>query len=233
MSTLIRNTTTLECGIDRRVGRAGHGEHGGWSLSQGTTIICSCGERLFGLADLKAAEIAEGLSTVVMGTNVLVGGYQADAGKLNVQVLVRNIALHKQVAIVYTTDKWFTCHNALGIYSTPFAPASTPHQPITELWNIGPVAVGATGQFAAYYTVDGATYWDNNFGLNYSFGPRHGVRAMSTLIRNTTTFECGIDRRVGRAGHGEHGGWSLSQGTTIICLCRERLFELADPTAAA
>jgi len=51
---------------------------------------------------------------------------------------------------------------------------------------------------------------------------------MSTLIRNTTTFECGIDRRVDRAGHGEHGGWSLSQGTAIICFCGERLFELAD-----
>jgi hypothetical protein len=54
MSILIRNTTTLECGIDRRVDRAGHGEHGGWSLSQGTAIICFCGERLFELADLKA-----------------------------------------------------------------------------------------------------------------------------------------------------------------------------------
>ena len=53
MSTLIRNTTTLECGIDRRVDRAGHGEHGGWSLSQGTTIICFCGEPLLELADLK------------------------------------------------------------------------------------------------------------------------------------------------------------------------------------
>ena len=55
MSTLIRNTTTLECGIDRCVDRAGHGEHGGWSLSQGTTIICLCGQWLFELADLKAA----------------------------------------------------------------------------------------------------------------------------------------------------------------------------------
>jgi len=233
MSILIRNTTTLECGIDRRVGRAGHGEHGGWSLSQGTTIICLCGERLFELADLKAAEVAEGVSTVVMGPNVLVGGYQADAGNLNVQVLVRNIALQKQVAIVYTTDNWFTCHNAFGIYSRPFAPASTPHQLNTELWNIGPVAAGTTGQFAAFYTVAGVTYWDNNFGLNYSFEPRKGVRAMSTLIRNTTTFECGIDRRVGRAGHGEHGGWSLSQGTTIICSCGAWLFELADLKAAA
>ena len=233
MSTLIRNTTTLECGIDRHVGRAGHGEHGGWSLSQGTTIICSCGERLFELADLKAAEAAEGVSTVAMAPNVLVGGYQADAGNLNVQVLVRNIAFQKQVAITYTTDNWFTCHIAFGVYSPPFAPASTPHQPNTELWNIGPVAVGTKGQFAAFYTVPGGTYWDNNSGLNYSFGPRNGVRAMSTLIRNTTTLECGIDRHVGRAGHGEHGGWSLSQGTTIICLCGERLFELADLKAAA
>ena len=233
MSTLIRNTTTFECDIDRRAGRAGHGEHGGWSLSRGTTIICLCGERLFELAGPEAAEVAEGVSTAVTGPHVLVGGYQADAGNLNVQVLVRNIAFQKQVAIVYTTNNWFTCHNAFGIYSRPFAPASTPHQLNTELWNIGPVVVGATGQFAAFYTVAGATYWDNNSGLNYSFGPRKGVRAMSTLIRNTTTFECDIDRRVGRAGHGEHGGWSLSQGTTIICLCGERLFELACPKAAA
>ena len=120
MSTLIRNTTTLKCGIDRRVGRAGHGEHGGWSLSQGTTIICLCGERLFKLAALKAAEAAEGVSTVVMSPNVLVGGYQAAAGNLNVQVLVRNIAFQKQVAIVHTTDNWFTCHNAFGIYSRIF-----------------------------------------------------------------------------------------------------------------
>ncbi len=233
MSTLIRNTTTLECGIDRRVGREGHDEHGGWSLSQGTTIICLCGERLFELADLKAVEAAVGVSTIVMGPNVHVGGYQVDAGNLNVQVLVRNIAFQKQVAIVYTTDNWFTCHSAFGIYSRPFASASTPHQLNTELWNIGPVAVGTTGQFAAFYAVAGATYWDNNSGLNYSFGPRRGVRMMSTLSRNTTTLECGIDRRVDRAGHGEHGGWSLSQGTTIICLCSERLFELADLKAAA
>ena len=232
MSTLIRNTTTLECGIDRHVGRAGHGEHGGWSLSQGTTIICSCGERLFELADLKAAEAAEGLSTFAMGPNVLVSGYQAAAGNLNVQVLVRNIDFQKSGHRLHDGQLVYLPH-CLGAYSPPFAPASTSHQPDTELWNIGPVAVGTTGQFAAFYAVGGATYWDNNFGLNYSFGPRNGVRAMSTLIRNTTTLECGIDRRVGRAGHGEHGGWSLSQGTTIICLCGERLFELADLRAAA
>ena len=31
------------------------------------------------------------------------------------------------------------------------------------------VGVGATGQYAMFYNVEGTTYWDNNFGLNYSF----------------------------------------------------------------
>jgi hypothetical protein len=29
--------------------------------------------------------------------------------------------------------------------------------------------VGATGQYAMFDNVEGTTYWDNNFGLNYSF----------------------------------------------------------------
>ena len=49
-------------------------------------------------------------------------------------------------------------------------PPSTPHQLNAELRNIlAPVGVGATGQYAMFYNVEGTTYWDNNFGLNYSF----------------------------------------------------------------
>jgi Carbohydrate/starch-binding module (family 21) len=118
----------------------------------------------------EAAQGADGVQTVVIGPNVLVGGYQANAGNLDVQVLVKNIAIQKQVAIVYTTDNWFTYQNAFGIYSRPFAPASTPHQLNTELWSItAPVPAGSKGQFAAFYNVDGVTYWDSNFGVNYSF----------------------------------------------------------------
>ncbi len=34
---------------------------------------------------------------------------------------------------------------------------------------LAPVGVGAAGQYAVFYNVEGTTYWDNNFGLNYSF----------------------------------------------------------------
>jgi hypothetical protein len=117
-----------------------------------------------------AAEGAEGVNTVVIGPNVFVGGYQADAGNLKVQVLVKNITFRKDVAIVYTTDNWLTSQYAFANYSRSFSPATTPHQLSTELWSIvAPVTVGATGEFAAFYNVAGVTYWDNNFGANYSF----------------------------------------------------------------
>jgi hypothetical protein len=39
-----------------------------------------------------------------------------------------------------------------------------------ELWEVNvPLGGGENGGFAAFYAVDGATYWDNNFALNYSF----------------------------------------------------------------
>lgn len=92
------------------------------------------------------------------------------SGNLNVGVLVQNIAFQKQVGIVYTTDNWLTFQNAFGNHTQSFPPPSTPHQLNAELWNIlAPVGVGAKGQYTVFYNVEGTTYWDNNFGLNYSF----------------------------------------------------------------
>lgn len=111
---------------------------------------------------------------VVPGSDNLLGSQSGSIdshGNLNVGVLVKNIAFEKQVAIVYTTDNWLTFQNAFGNYMFPsFPPSSTPHQLNAEFWKIlAPVGVGATGQYAVFYNVEGTTYWDNNFGLNYSF----------------------------------------------------------------
>jgi len=121
--------------------------------------------------DVEAAEGTDGVGTAVINPNVLAVEWQVDAaGNLNVDVLVKNIAFAKQVAIVYTTNNWATFQNAFGSFSQPFAPPSSPQQLDAELWEIvAPVGLGKTGQFAVFYTVAGSTYWDNNFTLNYTF----------------------------------------------------------------
>ena len=123
-------------------------------------------------------------TTVVIGPNVLADpeatgptttiatGVDSE-GNLHVGVLVKNLAYQKQVGIVYTIDNWQTFQYAVGSYLQSLLPASTPHQINAESWQIvTPVGVGATGQYAAFYTVAGTTYWDNNFGLNYPFAPQ-------------------------------------------------------------
>ncbi len=132
--------------------------------------------------DPLAATVVEGaIGSAVIGPTVLaavpavltqagqVPGVDSN-GNLHVGVLVQNIAFEKQVAIVYTTNNWRTFQNAFGTFLQKLTSTSPPHQLSTESWEIvAPVGVGATGQFAVFYNVGGTTYWDNNFGLNYSF----------------------------------------------------------------
>jgi hypothetical protein len=122
------------------------------------------------LLDTGAAH-TDGIGTTVVGPNVLAvaWGIQPN-GTLNVEVLVKNLAFTKQVAIVYTVDNWTTFHNAFGGFQRTFPPATMPHQIQSELWEISVLLTpGAFGQFAVSYIVGGVTYWDNNFGANYSF----------------------------------------------------------------
>jgi hypothetical protein len=113
----------------------------------------------------------DGIGTAVINPNILVVAVDVDpSGKLIVEMLVKNIDFAKTVAITYTTNNWATFQNAFGIYKRNYPPAKQPHQADTELWEVNvPVGIGTKGSFAAFYTVGGATYWDNNFTLNYSF----------------------------------------------------------------
>lgn len=119
--------------------------------------------------DTSAAH-TDGIGTAVINPNVLVVAVDVLAGTLNVLILVKNIQFAKTVGIVYTTDNWGTFHTALASYQRNYPPPKQPHQVDAELWEVNvPLGAGANGGFAAFYAVDGATYWDNNFTLNYSF----------------------------------------------------------------
>jgi hypothetical protein len=121
------------------------------------------------LLDTGAAH-TDGTGTATVGPNVLAVAWGVESsGRLNVEVLVKNLAFNKQVAIVYTTDNWATFHDAFGSFQRTFPP-TMPHQIQSETWAVSiPLTPGASGQFAVFYIVGGATYWDNNFGANYLF----------------------------------------------------------------
>lgn len=89
------------------------------------------------------------------------------------QVTLKNLAYAKQVEIVYTVDGWQTQRQASAAYSSTFwygaySSASNPNALGAEEWTFGlDVSGGSTVEYAIAYTVDGQTYWDNNFGHNY------------------------------------------------------------------
>ena len=123
------------------------------------------------ILDTEAAAGTDGVGTAVLNPDVLAVEFNVDAaGTLSVDVLVKNIAFAKQVAIVYTTNNWQTFQNAFGVFQRGFLPTTTPAQINAELWNVEAfVGAGQKGQFAVFYNVIGRTSWDNNFSLNYSF----------------------------------------------------------------
>ncbi len=81
-------------------------------------------------------------------------------GGLNVtaNIEVKNIAYAKIVGIHYKNGSG-TWANQNGSYFMTSSGGK-------EVWNIS--NWGVTENFAAYYTVNGTTYWDNNGGKNYN-----------------------------------------------------------------
>lgn len=122
------------------------------------------------LLDTHAAGQRDGVGSVVLGTNVMsFGRGGVDGGNLKVDVLVRNLAFSKQVGIVFSADNWATVHTALGSFKETFPPLNAPNQPNAESWHVSVPVGGAKGQYAIFCDVNGSTFWDNNFGANYSF----------------------------------------------------------------
>ena len=81
----------------------------------------------------------------------------------DVNVNLKNIAYQKDVRVRYTLDNWKTFKDAPLSYSMTYTDG-------TELWGTQIDTNGADKDgfhFAVSYTVNGQTYWDNNFGQNY------------------------------------------------------------------
>jgi hypothetical protein len=123
------------------------------------------------LLDIHASQSTDGVGSAYVNTSVQEVASAADAGgNLEVDILVQNLAFAKQTGIVYTTNNWATSQVAFAGFQQGFAPLGSPHQVNAELWIVKiNVGAGQSGQFAVFYGVNGSTFWDNNFGRNYSF----------------------------------------------------------------
>jgi hypothetical protein len=89
-----------------------------------------------------------------------------DLSYLNIAADVRNLGFVKDVKVVYTTNNWVTSSTApLSFNSIENNNATTDY----ELW-IASVIIPKTDKvtYALSYTVNGQTYWDSNFGKNYT-----------------------------------------------------------------
>lgn len=83
----------------------------------------------------------------------------------SVQLL--NIAYEKYVRVRYTTDGWATYYDLHASYFETIY--SQYNQQDVERWvfSVNLPANVTQVEFAVAYAVDGITYWDNNFTLNY------------------------------------------------------------------
>lgn len=78
-------------------------------------------------------------------------------------ITLKNLGPNKVVKVVYSTNNWATTQTSLANFSALNSTLGT------EVWwfalNVGTTATSV--DFAISYTVNGQTYWDNNYGLNY------------------------------------------------------------------
>lgn len=119
---------------------------------------------------------------VLYGLNVYNGSYAAQSSFYSGQntlygyLAVKNLSPAKQVNIVYSTDGWKTTKTSAATFNPYFygntAGYGTNKSPNIygyEEWDYT-LDVGTTStrvDYAIAYTVNGQTYWDNNFGHNY------------------------------------------------------------------
>ncbi len=88
---------------------------------------------------------------------------------------VQNLSYNKKVDIIYTTDGWQTTQVIPGKYYGTYYMVgysqyvNNPNRHGIERWGFSTyVGAAQSVEFAVSYTVNGLTYWDNNYGENHS-----------------------------------------------------------------
>lgn len=102
--------------------------------------------------------------TILFATNVSLDSVRVDSfGQMDGLIDVKNLASNKQIKVVYSTDNWATVKTASATFSGIFSDLKN------EEWHFILDVNSADRQvvYAISYTVNGNTYWDNNFGVNY------------------------------------------------------------------
>ena len=108
------------------------------------------------------------------GTNVKGWFSSLYTSSFNGNILVRNLAYTKDVTVVYSTDNWATTKTVKASYVGPrfywgYASVDSPNALGIEYWTFSATLENAKQiSYCISYTVNGVTYWDNNFGGNYT-----------------------------------------------------------------
>ncbi|MOA00074.1 putative phosphatase regulatory subunit [compost metagenome] len=105
------------------------------------------------------------LSSIILGkANVLRAYDDLLNDTFSGGVYVKNITPTKTVKIVYTTDNWATTNEGYATYT-----AMANNFNSAEIWTFNFSVTGATEvKYAISYSTGGSTYWDNNYGNNYT-----------------------------------------------------------------
>lgn len=84
-------------------------------------------------------------------------------------IVLKDLGYDKIVKVRYSTDGWQTFHETDAYYQPSY-------ETDVQVWEFNtiknsyiPWSTG--GEYVIKYTVNGITYWDNNFESNYSFSP--------------------------------------------------------------
>ena len=99
------------------------------------------------------------------------------ANTFSAEGFLRNLGYSKDVAVVYSVDGWITTNTAALAYKPSYQSGygyyASPNANGVEVWGLGPsweplfTFAGSCVDFVIRYRVNGAEFWDNNFGRNH------------------------------------------------------------------